>query len=276
MFTAAVLEESGRRGLWGAVADRVRPALPREEERELPGDGEGFRLIHCPWAPRGRHWERLARQAGRDAERLVVDPQIPLPPQERLRRFWPREFFLRLAVNTAIQSTAQAGVELSRRRVGLVDREGRYQWLARLLVEEFAEVRVVCPYPERYEAFAREMMAQRGAAVPVTGGEGLKDCLVAVDPGTAPFPLARGGDLLCLAPFQTGEQVVNTLRCAPPAGYGQAVPVGLEPTYFLGAACQLGGREELWSCLPARCRIGGRDAPVEELAARLRRRDLRL
>lgn len=273
MFTAVVMEENGRQGWWGMIADRLRPAMPREEERPLPGEGEGFRLIHCPCAPKGRHWQRLERQAGRGAGELVLDPRIPIPKDSGLGRFWPREFFLRLAANTAIGAASRAGVDLSRRRIGLVDREGNHQWLARLLVEEFAEVRVACPDPRRYEAFAREMMEKRGAAVPVTDSEGLGDCLLVLDPEESPSRLEGKGDLLCLAPFQTGEQVVNSLRCPLPAGYGAAVPVGLDPTYFLGAACQLGGREELYSCVPVRCRIGGRDAPVEELAARLRRRD---
>ena len=273
MFTAVVMEESGRRGLWGRVADRVRPALPREEEQPLPGEGEGFRLIHCPMVPGQRHWSRLARQAGDAREELVVDPQIPLPEGEGLGRFWPREFPLLLAANTAVQSVEAAGVELSRRRIGLIDRDGRYQWLAKRLVREFAEVRVACPHPQRYEETVRELMEEHGAAVPVTGEEGLAGCLLVLDPERTPSHLPADGELLRLAPFQTGDQVVNALRCTAPAGYGRVIPMGLETTYFLGAAYELGGRKELGQCAAARCRIGGRETSTQELAARLRRRD---
>ena len=124
---------------------------------------------------------------------------------------------------------------------------------------------------EKGEVTAALLLPQ-GFLPSILDGENKAPVLV-LDPEQAPSRLPADGELLRLAPFQTGDQVVNALRCTAPAGYGRVIPMGLETTYFLGAAYELGGRKELGQCAAARCRIGGRETSTQELAARLRRRD---
>ncbi len=267
MFAAAAVVKDKRRGIAGALLDRIKGR--RAQVTRHQAGSCGFWLIKSFQTHRGINWEEISRLAGRHRTRLVIDPSLAIPEDAFIKRFLPGEFSLRLLVNTVNRAVEDSHIELYQRMVGLVDPAGQHQKLVLELVKHFTTVKVFTRSPGRYEVFCRQMMEYYGVAVLVyDSAASLEDCILVLSPGQSSdcklprdCPVATAGE-----PAGCGGVQVSHLACCADEAVLRQLPPGMNPTYFLAALYELGRQRELGGLAAESCRIGGRAAPADEIA----------
>lgn len=209
---------------------------------------------------RGRiGWTGIDRFVKAQRNRVLCDPDLPLPKDSGYRRYVSYELSRRMCENAALYLLRAAKVKGI--KVVLIDNVGDRVGLTENLADYCDPVYVVTGATEIYAAQAEYLLNEKGAALRICRGN---TCLRDADLIIAPEKLT---DTLCCprdALILTGEIPEKTQNAAViweyffdlPQKYRELCPGFLREMYFASALYAMAGARELGAELFTRCGDG--------------------
>lgn len=209
---------------------------------------------------RGRiGWTGIDRFVKAQRNRVLCDPDLPLPKDSGYRRYVSHELSRRMCENAALYLLRAAKVKGI--KVVLIDNVGDRVGLTENLSDYCDPVYVVTGATEIYAAQAEYLLNEKGAALRICRGN---TCLRDADLIIAPEKLT---DTLCCprdALILTGEIPGKTQNAAViweyffdlPQKYRELCPGFLREMYFASALYAMAGARELGAELFTRCGDG--------------------
>lgn len=105
------------------------------------------------------------------SDTIIVDKSISKEELYKYSFYTPKDFINQVAVNTVCYAVLRSRVPINKRNITLIDKQGKYINLARILVEHFFYVNIVTENIEAYEEFKNAMMNELGAVVLLNSGD---------------------------------------------------------------------------------------------------------
>lgn len=246
------------------ILDKLKPRPPTVSH----GKAMGCKYVHIN-QPLGSgaapKWKRIEKIAGRWAGRLYMNKDIAIDPRSCISRASTTEYEERICVNTACQALDKSRTELYERQVGLVDREGKFQWAAPQLLKYCTTLYVYTESPKRYEKFCSQMLEAYGAPVFVSDNiKSLEKCILIVSPDCRDYDWPQCPVITC-SRFMA-KNVVNQISFSP-LQIGFPIPRNIDPIIFAAALWQtskVGSLAKLWG---DNCRVGGRLSDIGDCSA---------
>ena len=109
---------------------------------------------------------------------ILADEDIGKEIAEKYGFFIPKEFFLKVAVNTVCSLVLSSKTNVNRRKIAFYDRQAEHMELSKQLVEHFFGVSIITDRVDAYEAFAKKMLNEFGAVLIIKRAENKNDSLV--------------------------------------------------------------------------------------------------
>lgn len=189
------------------------------------------------------NWQKLQKQVGRYACRIVAPKGLQLPQSRIWRAFSGDVFEEKLLENTMRALVSSAGSRAENITIGVVDLSGKRQALVKSLLLLFPQVRVYCPDREEYRPFAQEVLEEYGAPLAITQQvDGLCGCHIVAALEEPPKGFVWDGLLVTTKRWweSPAGKAVQGLRPAWPEEMNQALPKDIDPMNFLCALLELG------------------------------------
>lgn len=245
------------------ILDKLKPRPPTLEYGSVLGCK--YAHINQPLGGGEIRWKSIEKIAGRWASRLYMNKEVEIDPQSCVSRVSTAEYEQRVCVNTACRALDMSKTELYERQVGLVDREGKYQWAAPELLKYCTTLQVYTESPEKYDRLSSRMMEAYGAPVFVRDNiKSLEKCILIVSPDCKDYDWQGCPVITCSS--SNGQNIISDISFSP-LQIGLPIPRGIDPLIFAAALWQTGkisSFSRMWGDI---CRIGGRLSDIRDCSA---------
>ncbi len=145
---------------------RQRKQIERSSVRISPTKkGLPFFILDVLDEKRGIDWDLVAEKCGRYASRIIAPRNLPLPDDNRLKRFVPLSMNSLLIFNTAMEIIKEAGLSPENLSVTLTDRNAVHYSRVCDILPYASSVRVVTAHPERYASACTKAFDEFGASL---------------------------------------------------------------------------------------------------------------
>ncbi len=218
--------------------------------------------------------ERADKIIGSQRTQLICSDMLVFPENCGYRRFYSREFSVRLCTNMALSVLSACGCA-SDLKLGIYDINGDSCDFLYHALEYCSDVTVFTKNAGAYRCVADRALDELGAASVVTQNPGeLSGCdfVVAVQPIEHELGLRSGAIVLTVAEpkAKVGGRVYYRYHFRTPNGFDTIKPSELDEEYFCSALYTLGGQYQLGSIVPLVCRGFQSSQTVKSLCEFLR------